>query len=142
MRILLALGAGALFGLGLVISDMINPARVLGFLDLGSGAWDPTLAFVMGGAMVPMVIAWMASENMSRPLAAAEFSCATTRTIDGRLLGGAGLFGAGWGLIGFCPGPALSAIGLGGWPVWIFVAAMAAGSLVASLPFGGAARTT
>lgn len=140
MRILIALCCGALFGLGLSVSDMIDPARVLAFLDVGSGAWDPTLAFVMGGAMIPMFIAWMWAGRMTQAIDGSMFP-AVRRGIDPRLLGGGVLFGAGWGLVGFCPGPALSAIGLGGWPVWAFVAAMIAGNLLADLPVGGRART-
>lgn len=140
MRLLIAVGAGALFGLGLTVSDMIDPARVLAFLDIGSGAWDPTLAFVMGGAMIPMFIAWMAARWMRQPVSGKAFPD-TRQGIDGWLLGGGALFGAGWGLVGFCPGPALSAIGPGGWPVWVFVAAMVAGNLLAGLPVGGRTRT-
>lgn len=140
MRALVALIAGGLFGLGLTISDMIDPARVLAFLDVTSGAWDPTLAFVMGGAMIPMLIAWQVSKGLSRPAAADEFPEPARREIDANLLGGAALFGGGWGLVGFCPGPALSAIGLGGAPVWIFVAALVAGNLIGSLPIGAKPR--
>ncbi len=137
MRVFVALGAGALFGLGLTVSDMIDPARVLAFLDVGGGAWDPTLAFVMGGAMIPMFVAWLIMGRLSRPAAAESFPEKASDLINGRLLGGAGLFGLGWGLVGFCPGPALSAVALGGWPVWAFVAAMAVGNLAADLPARG-----
>jgi uncharacterized membrane protein YedE/YeeE len=126
MRVLVALTSGLLFGLGLVLSDMIDPARVLGFLDVAGGAWDPTLAFVMGGALIPMALAWRLAARHARPLWGAAFP-ARPGGLDGRLLGGAALFGAGWGLVGFCPGPALAALTLGGWPVWVFVAAMALG---------------
>lgn len=128
MRILISLVAGALFGAGLMVSDMIDPARVLAFLDLGSGAWDPTLAFVMGGAMIPMAAAWaFARRREGRPALGGAYPARPTAGVDGRLLGGAGLFGLGWGLVGFCPGPALAALSLGGAPVLIFVAAMLAG---------------
>ena len=137
MRILVSLLAGLLFGLGLTVSDMIDPARVRAFLDLASGAWDPTLAFVMGGAMLPMILAWQVARRRPAPVCGASFPGRTSAGIDARLIGGAALFGLGWGLVGFCPGPAVSAIGLGGWPVWLFVAAMAAGmALESRLPRG------
>lgn len=126
MRVLIALVSGLLFGLGLTVSDMIDPARVLAFVNVASGAWDPTLAFVMGGAMLPMAIAWALTGRMRAPKLGESFPPLNT-VIDGRLIGGAALFGLGWGMVGFCPGPALSAIGLGGWPVWLFVAAMLIG---------------
>ena len=127
MRIVIALLSGALFGLGLAVSDMIDPQRVLGFLDVAGGAWDPTLAFVMGGALIPMAIAWRIAAARKHPAYGATFPAPPSGGIDRRLLGGAALFGAGWGLVGFCPGPALAALSLGGWPVALFVAAMLAG---------------
>ena len=141
MRILLALFAGGLFGLGLTVSDMIDPARVLAFLDVGSGAWDPTLAFVMGGAMLPMIVAWLARRRMAKPISGAGFPSAASRDIDVRLLGGAMLFGTGWGVVGFCPGPALAALTLGGWPVWLFGAALIAGNLLTSISLGRQAQS-
>lgn len=126
MRELIALASGALFALGLMVSDMVNPARVLGFLDV-AGAWDPTLAFVMGGALVPMAIAWRVAASGTRPIAGAEFPGPASRLIDGRLIGGAALFGAGWGLVGFCPGPALTALGTGNAEAMVFTAAMVTG---------------
>lgn len=125
MRVAVSLGAGLLFGLGLTVSDMINPARVLGFLDMFGGAWDPTLAFVMGGALLPMAIAWALTAR-GTPWFGVAFP-GRPSGVDARLIGGASLFGLGWGLVGFCPGPALSAAGVGGWPVWIFILAMLAG---------------
>lgn len=128
-RLFPALFVGLLFGAGLVVSDMVNPARVLAFLDL-AGAWDPTLAFVMIGALVPSAIAYAVRRRMRAPLLATEFYIPESKAVDWRLLGGAVLFGAGWGLVGFCPGPALSALSLGYWQVWLFVAAMFAGMLL------------
>ncbi|MDJ0685007.1 MAG: YeeE/YedE family protein [Alphaproteobacteria bacterium] len=125
-RIGVALVSGILFGLGLTLSDMIDPARVLAFLDVAGGAWDPTLAFVMGGALAPMVLAWRLSARLERPRFSLDFPSAR-QEIDSRLLGGAALFGAGWGLVGFCPGPALAALFLGGTPTLIFLAALAVG---------------
>ncbi|MEQ8665154.1 MAG: YeeE/YedE family protein [Rhodospirillales bacterium] len=127
MRTLLALGCGLLFGAGLAVSDMINPARVLGFLDVGGGAWDPTLAFVMAGALVPMAVAWRLARAPRRPSHAEAFPAPANRVLDRRLAIGAAVFGLGWGLIGLCPGPALAGLAVGGPSVWIFVAAMVAG---------------
>jgi len=132
MRILVSLIAGGLFGLGLTVSDMVDPARVLAFLDIASGAWDPTLAFVLGGAMLPMAVAWPLAASHGRPLFGGRFPGPASLVLDARLIGGAALFGLGWGLVGLCPGPALAAIPLDGWPVWTFAAAMLAGMLVAN----------
>lgn len=125
-RIFPALVAGLLFGAGLALSDMINPARVLAFLDV-SGNWDPTPAFVMGGALVPSAAAYWLAKRMRRPLAGGEFQVPKNRRIDPQLLAGAAIFGIGWGLVGFCPGPAVAALGFGLWQPWLFVAAMLAG---------------
>ena len=127
MRILIAVVSGALFGLGLVVSDMIDPARVLGFLRIAGGAWDPTLAFVMGGALVPMTAAWALTRRLARPFGAETFPERPLPRINARMIVGSALFGAGWGLVGFCPGPALAALTQGGGPVAVFVAAMAVG---------------
>lgn len=127
MRIIISLLSGLLFGLGLAVSDMINPDRVLAFLDVAGGRWDPTLAFVMGGALIPMAIAWGWSARQGEPLAGGAFPEPPSAGPDRRLVAGAVLFGAGWGLVGFCPGPALSALTLGGMPVLVFVAAMIGG---------------
>ena len=129
MRALVALVSGALFGLGLIVSDMVNPARVLGFLDLGaipSGGWDPTLAFVMAGALVPMALAWRLTAARAAPVCGGTFP-GRPGGIDRRLIGGAAVFGLGWGLVGFCPGPALTALGTGRMEALIFTAAMVAG---------------
>lgn len=127
MRNLLpALLTGALFGGGLALSDMINPARVLGFLDV-AGAWDPTLAFVMAGAVVAAAIGYVISKRMGRPLLEQTFHVPDNRIIDRRLLGGAALFGIGWGLVGLCPGPAVADLALAQWQPWVFVIAMLAG---------------
>ena len=126
MRPLISLVSGALFALGLIISDMINPARVLGFLDV-AGSWDPTLAFVMGGALVPMAMAWRLAASGTHPFSGGAFPGPAARLIDIRLVGGAALFGAGWGLVGFCPGPALTALGAGNAEALVFTVAMVAG---------------
>lgn len=127
MRIpLAALIAGVIFGAGLALSDMVNPARVLAFLDV-AGDWDPTLAFVMGGALLPAALAYLASRRARRPVLAERFQIPENRVVDRRLLAGAALFGAGWGLVGFCPGPAIAGLVFGLWQPWVFVAAMLAG---------------
>jgi uncharacterized membrane protein YedE/YeeE len=125
-QIVLALLAGTLFGAGLAVSGMADPVRVRGFLDL-FGAWDPTLAFVMGGAILPMVIAWRVQARMATPMAAPGFSLPTRRDLDPRLIGGAALFGIGWGVAGLCPGPALAGLAIAPLPAAIFVAAMLVG---------------
>ena len=124
-----ALLVGALFGAGLVVSDMVNPARVQAFLDV-TGAWDPTLAFVMGAALAPSGAAYLLRRRMDRPLLAERFSIPDNRRLDRRLLIGAALFGIGWGLVGFCPGPALAALAFGAWQPILFVAAMLAGMVI------------
>lgn len=126
MKLLVALLVGAIFGAGLAISDMINPARVQGFLDL-AGAWDPTLLFVMAAAIPPSAIAYLIRRRMDRPLLGERFFVPENRTLDWRLISGAALFGVGWGLAGFCPGPAIAALVLGAWQPWLFTAAMLGG---------------
>lgn len=125
-QIVAALFVGTLFGAGLALADMVNPARVLAFLDL-FGAWDPSLAFVMGGALIPAAAAYFLSRKMSRPLLNERFHIAENRTIDRRLLGGGLIFGAGWGLVGYCPGPAIAGLALGTWQSLVFVVAMIGG---------------
>ena len=117
---------GVIFGAGLALSDMVNPARVQAFLDL-AGAWDPTLMFVRGAALVPSALAYIIRRRMTRPLLGERFSIPESRTLDRQLLVGAAMFGIGWGLVGFCPGPAVAGLVLGAWQPWLFVAAMLAG---------------
>ncbi|MBA2618657.1 MAG: YeeE/YedE family protein [Rubrobacter sp.] len=121
-----ALASGLVFGLGLAVSGMMNPARVIGFLDV-AGDWDPTLAFVMGGALLVAVPAYRFIPRRGRPLLEEEFSLPEKKAVDAPLVGGSALFGVGWGLVGFCPGPAIAALGTGFVPVFAFVAAMLAG---------------
>lgn len=125
-KMIAALLSGALFGLGLAVSGMANPAKVIGFLDV-AGEWDPTLAFVMGGAVLVTVVAFRFVLHQKRPLLDEGFSIPTKNDVDGRLLGGATLFGVGWGLSGFCPGPAVVALTTGLPAVFAFFAAMLAG---------------
>lgn len=133
MLILLALACGILFGAGLAISGMINPQKVLAFLDVGgipSGAWDPTLGVMFAAALVPMFIAYAIQQRMARPALDVQFEIPTRRDIDARLLSGAAIFGAGWGLAGVCPGPAIAALPAVGSQLpalVVFIAAMLAG---------------
>jgi uncharacterized membrane protein YedE/YeeE len=129
LRTFVALFAGALFGLGLAVSGMMNPAKVIGFLDF-AGGWDPTLAFVMGGALLVTVPAFRLILGRPRPILADGFVLPTRSALDARLLGGAALFGVGWGLSGFCPGPAVAALVTGLAPVFAFVTAMVAGMVL------------
>jgi len=128
-RALIALASGLLFGAGLAWSGMADPARVQGFLDL-LGNWDPTLAFVMGGAMIPMAIAWVIRGKMSAPLAAPAFDLPGTARLDRPLAIGAILFGVGWGISGLCPGPALADLSIAPLAVLPFVLALFAGMAV------------
>lgn len=126
-----ALLAGAIFGLGLAVSEMIDPARVIGFLDV-TGQWDVTLLFVMGGALAVTVPGFPLILSRPPPLLAAQFSLPTNDKIDGPLIGGGVIFGVGWGLAGFCPGPALAALASLSPTVVSFVAAMIVGQWLAS----------
>ena len=126
---LVSLATGVLFGAGLFLSDMVNPARVQAFLDL-AGEWDPSLAWVMGGAVIPMAIAYFISRRMGSPLLDKSFFIPENRVLDWQLILGAALFGIGWGLGGFCPGPALAGLVMGLWQPWLFVAAMLAGMVL------------
>lgn len=126
MTIITALLTGLLFGVGLIVSGMTNPAKVQGFLDL-AGAWDPSLAFVMAGAIAVGVAGYAVSKRRARNFLGGAFHLPTARQIDRRLVLGSLAFGAGWGLAGFCPGPALVALGALQGKAFIFVAAMVAG---------------
>lgn len=126
--VLTALLVGAVFGAGLVLSDMVNPARVQAFLDV-TGQWDPTLMFVMGAALLPSALAYLVRRKLTRPVLADRFVVPENAAPDRRLLTGAALFGIGWGIAGFCPGPALAGLVLGAWQAWLFVAAMLVGMI-------------
>ncbi|WP_431120654.1 DUF6691 family protein [Variovorax paradoxus] len=118
--------AGLVFGLGLIVSGMANPAKVLGFLDL-SGRWDPSLAFVMAGAIAVGAVAFAVARRRTQSLLGAAMQLPSLRSIDRRLLIGSAVFGLGWGIAGFCPGPALVAVGMGQAKALVFVIAMLAG---------------
>ena len=130
--LLLALFSGLVFGLGLIASGMSNPAKVKGFLDL-AGAWDPSLALVMGGAIAVAVFAFALARRLPHSWSGAGFDVPTSRRIDAPLIAGGLLFGAGWGIAGFCPGPALVALASAGevtGQAGLFVLAMLAGMLL------------
>ncbi len=129
IRLIVALLSGSLFGAGLAYSGMSDPHRVQGFLDL-FGNWDPTLVFVMGGAMIPMTIAWMIQKRFEKPLADQLFYLPATTTIDRKLIMGGILFGVGWGIGGLCPGPAIADLALNPLPALAFVGAMLAGMAI------------
>jgi uncharacterized membrane protein YedE/YeeE len=122
--------AGLLFGLGLVVSGLINPAKVLAFLDV-AGQWDPSLAIVMAAAVVTTAIGYKLVIARGRPLLTTAFQLPKVSDIDAPLLTGAAVFGIGWGLVGYCPGPAIAALSLGSHATLIFVAAMIVGMVVA-----------
>jgi uncharacterized membrane protein YedE/YeeE len=134
MPVLLQFIAGLVFGLGLIIAGMTNPAKVLNFLDVAaipSGGWDASLAFVMAGAVIVTGLGYRLVLKRQRPLFAPAFNLPATHLIDSRLVAGAILFGIGWGLSGFCPGPALTAVGTGSSSAILFVLAMFAGMAAA-----------
>lgn len=133
-----ALISGLIFGLGLIVSQMTNPAKVIGFLDI-FGDWDPSLALVMGGAVVVSALGTIIARRRGATMFAEQIELPTRRDLDYRLIGGAALFGIGWGLVGLCPGPALTAVTFGPWQLVVFVAAMFAGmALFAVAPTGSA----
>ncbi len=130
MRRVLAFVVGLVFGLGLLVSDMANPARVLAFLDvlaIPEGAWDPTLMFVMAGAMSVSAAAWMLARSRRTALFGGPMPGPARPQIDARLVGGSALFGIGWGLSGICPGGGIAALGVGGAPIALFLVAMVVG---------------
>lgn len=126
MKGVIALVSGSLFGAGLVIGGMTDPAKVIGFLDL-AGRWDPSLAFVMGAALCVTLPTFQWLKGRSRPVLDTRFHLPTRRDLDPQLIGGAVLFGIGWGLAGLCPGPAIASLWAGDPHILAFVAAMIAG---------------
>jgi len=126
MKIVVALVCGTVFGAGLTVSGMTDPAKVLALLDF-TGACDPTLAFVMGGALVVSAAGYAVAQRRDRAWLGDAFAIPTRRDLDASLLGGAALFGVGWGLVGLCPGPALASLARGSAEVALFVAAMGIG---------------
>ena len=132
MLALSAFAAGLIFGIGLMVSGMFNPAKVLGFLDL-AGKWDPTLILVMAGAVAVGLVAFFVADRRTQSLLRAPMQLPKRREIDARLVIGSVIFGVGWGLAGFCPGPAIVALGTAQLKPVVFIAAMLAGMLVFEL---------
>ena len=126
IRIVLGFAAGLLFGVGLVVAGMTNPAKVLNFLDL-AGTWDPSLAFVMAGAVATTFVGYRLAFRRTRPVTAERFEVPTRRDVDLPLLGGAVVFGIGWGIGGYCPGPAWSAALMAAPGTLVFIPAMLLG---------------
>ena len=136
MRLLFSLVSGAIFGLGLMISGMTNTDKVQGWLDV-FGAWDPTLAFVLGGAILPMVFAWQLTNKRPTSVLGTPIPPPSDPLLDRRLVAGSALFGIGWALSGFCPGPAMASLSYGGVGGVVFMMALLAGMYVQpSLKFG------
>lgn len=134
MAIFVQFAIGLIFGVGLIVSGMSNPAKVLNFLDaagIPAGTWDPSLAFVMAGAVAVTFVGFNRVLRLGRPFFAERFYLPTRADVDRRIVVGPAIFGIGWGLAGFCPGPALTALGFGSSSAPIFVAAMFAGMLLA-----------
>jgi uncharacterized protein len=149
MRILAALVCGAIFGAGLTIGQMVDPRKVLNFLDvagIASGTWDPTLLMVFSGALATVFAAYAIQRRMSKPVLAPTFEIPTRSDIDARLVGGSALFGVGWGLAGVCPGPSIAALPLAGMgsgglaSFALFVAAMCAGMVLVRVAEGRCSR--
>ena len=138
MSILMAFIVGMVFGIGLIVAGMTDPAKVIGFLDL-AGNWDPSLAFVMGGAILVGLVAFRIAGKRERSLLGEAMRLPTATRIDRRLVLGSLAFGAGWGLAGYCPGPALASLATGDTEPWIFALAMLAGMSLFELLewFGG-----
>jgi uncharacterized membrane protein YedE/YeeE len=136
MGVIVQLIIGWVFGAGLVISGMINPAKVLNFLDL-AGSFDPSLAFVMAGAVAVTALGYRMALAREKPLFAASFQVPGRKAVDGRLMAGAAIFGLGWGLSGLCPGPVIASLGLGAPGVLAFIPAMLAGMALARFMTSG-----
>lgn len=141
MAMLLSLVAGLVFGIGLIVSGMANPAKVIGFLDL-AGPWDPSLAFVMAGAIAVGTLAFAVARKRTTSFLGLQMRLPTSSQLDRRLVIGSLLFGIGWGIAGFCPGPALVALGMGSGKAAIFVGAMLAGMVIFELLERRGARPT
>lgn len=128
MKNIVSVMAGILFGFGLALAHMTNPAKIIDFLDF-SGNWDPTLALVLGGAVLVTLVSFRFILRRAKPVFDTQFQLPTRHDIDARLVGGAAIFGIGWGLAGLCPGPGVAAIAQGAWQPLVFVAGLALGML-------------
>jgi uncharacterized protein len=133
MQIAIALLSGVIFGAGLAISGMVNPAKVLNFFDI-AGTWDPSLIFVMAGALAVTMAGYRLARQRPSPMFAATYHLPSAHQIDARLIGGSALFGLGWGLSGFCPGPAIASLTTLSIEPVVFIIAMLAGMLAVKLP--------
>lgn len=136
-----AIAVGLLFGLGLLVSGMANPAKVLAFLDV-TGRWDPSLAFVMAGAVAVSAAGYLIARQRGRPVLVPRLEIPTRRDLDRRLIAGAAVFGLGWGLVGLCPGPVLTILTVAPAPAATFVAAMVVGMLLFRLVPSAASKPT
>lgn len=132
MKLLYALITGLVFGVGIAVSGMMDPAKVLNFFDI-AGTWDPSLAFVMGGALLVTFIGYRLVWRRDAPLFGGRFLVPTSTVIDGKLVGGSAIFGIGWGIAGFCPGAAIPALGTGRWEVVLFLVAVVVGFYIRRL---------
>ncbi len=132
MKLLFALVTGLVFGVGIAVSGMMDPAKVLNFFDI-AGTWDPSLAFVMGGALLVTFFGYRLVWRREAPLFEGRFQVPTSGVIDRKLIGGSALFGIGWGIAGFCPGAAIPALGTGRWEVALFLVAVAGGFVLRRL---------
>lgn len=139
MRLIATYITGLIFGIGISISGMANPAKVLNFFDI-AGSWDPSLIFVMGGALMTTFIGYRVVFGRTAPLFDADFKLPTSSTLDAKLIGGSAVFGIGWGIAGFCPGGALPALGTGKLEVFLFTGALIAGVLLAKYLQNNAAK--
>ena len=126
MKLIFAALTGLVFGVGIALSGMMNPAKVFNFFDI-AGTWDPSLAFVMGGAVIITFIGYRLVWRRDAPLFGGKFDMPTSNVIDARLVGGSAIFGVGWGIAGFCPGASIPALGTGRWEVALFLVAVTAG---------------
>jgi uncharacterized membrane protein YedE/YeeE len=133
MQIVIALLSGVIFGAGLAVSGMVNPAKVLNFFDI-AGTWDPSLIFVMAGALAVTMTGYRLARRRPSPVFAPTYHLPSANEIDARLIGGSALFGLGWGLSGFCPGPAIASLTTLSTEPVIFIIAMLAGMLAVKLP--------
>ena len=132
MKLFYALITGLVFGVGIAVSGMMDPAKVLNFFDI-AGSWDPSLAFVMGGALIVTFVGYRLVWRRGAPLFGGRFQVPTSNVIDPKLIGGSALFGVGWGIAGFCPGAAIPALGTGRWEVVLFLVSVAIGFYIRRL---------
>lgn len=139
MKLIAIYLTGVVFGAGIAISGMANPAKVLNFFDI-AGTWDPSLIFVMGGALITTFIGYLLVFGRSAPIFGDSFAAPASRVIDAKLVGGSAVFGIGWGIAGFCPGGALPALGTGRWEVFAFTGALLAGIFLARFILSATAR--